>query len=209
MDSQSTEKYLESYKSTVKTKIEPVENFENTSKEESDYLDFLDMQQENEDDEIESPSDRDLDDKTEETEKPIAIVESQSAPKLPARCYLCDKEFEATPKIHFEVNHRQIGKFSCKYDRCSFEIDNLWHLNLHYQVHAEDVKLCNFCGKVFTRGSFLYHKSHCGREEEERKKFRCRFCPNSYSRNHVLKVHERIHTNEVIEFLAQILLAKF
>lgn len=162
------------------------------------------MKQEPQDDFMDNDDGNDIEcesDKSEES-KTFEEVNLEPKEKLPARCYLCDKEFEATPKTHFEVNHSQMGKFSCKFDKCEFEIENsLWHLNLHYQVHAENVKLCNFCGKVFTPRSFTSHRGYCGREEEERKKFKCKFCPKIYFRSHILKLHERIHTNEVIELL--------
>lgn len=113
----------------------------------------------------------------------------------PKKCYLCDVDFTTTAEDHFKENHTLIAQTRCT--MCEFETEFPWYLNLHYQIHADDVKLCDFCGKMFKRGSYHSHERYCVRNKETMERFPCRFCPATYLRAYYRTVHERIHTHEV------------
>lgn len=69
-------------------------------------------------------------------------------------------------------------------------------MNLHYQVHEDDKRLCVFCGKVFKKGSSHLPNCKTGKNSNRQRLF-CRFCNSGYWKAQNLKEHERTHTQEV------------
>lgn len=77
-------------------------------------------------------------------------------------------------------------------------------MNLHYQVHEDDFKICPYCGKKFQMESSLFstHKIRCLRKRDEVKIiYNCRYCEKEYKDPTSRRDHERIvHTDEVSSF---------
>lgn len=114
----------------------------------------------------------------------------------PIKCYLCDCDFETTPEDHFKSKHTLIQSTKCS--KCEFETEFPWYLNLHYQIHADDKRLCMYCGNTYSsQPSYQSHLNHCKGRVKVRQRLSCSFCSASYWNPHILREHERIHTNEV------------
>lgn len=214
-DSLATEKLLENYTQTCKSRAEKIQ--ENLNKMQPDSKNEIS-------DEFDGIGDFDMDtfykteDDVEEEEDLDQLMDSKTAEetqskvcsKLPTRCYLCDITFDSinSPKLHFEISHNQVGKFQCKYEKCEFEIDNLYYLNLHYQVHADDIRLCPFCGKSFTPQSYPNHRGYCENDDSGRV-LCCRYCPRKFAQGYKLKVHEMSHTGQVYYSYSTIFLISY
>lgn len=82
-----------------------------------------------------------------------------------------------------------------------FETEYMYFLNLHYQIHQDDFRLCGTCGiKCESREKYHSHKRGCERKrvpKEDRIKYNCSECPAVYYTKSSFKVHEMIHTQEV------------
>jgi hypothetical protein len=114
----------------------------------------------------------------------------------PIKCYLCDCDFETTAEEHFKEKHKLVEPGRCQ--KCQFESEFPYYLNLHLQIHADDYRICPHCGnKYYTQPSYQSHLNHCKGRVKVRERLHCRFCSATYWNPHILREHERIHTNEV------------
>lgn len=85
------------------------------------------------------------------------------------------------------------------FSRCTFEIDYPWHMNLHYQVHLDDFRLCPHCGVQFKLDPdpFQTHKQKCkGKKPAPLRTFICDYCAMVYHKKGRFVHHIRNHVNE-------------
>jgi hypothetical protein len=159
---------------------ENLENFDESTNDEKQNFEFMEP----------------LDIKEETVELPLIVSPEKQEKKMmrPTRCFLCDCEFDSTPEIHFELNHKEIRKMNCQ--SCDFETHYPWFMNLHLEIHKTSEKLCENCGKSIKSTSFSSHVAHCTRNKEGMKRFICKYCQKAYHKNYLLKVHERSHSGE-------------
>lgn len=120
------------------------------------------------------------------------------------KCYLCNINFQSTPEEHFQVHHKKIGLTECSI--CQFETEFPWFLNLHYQLHADDIKLCQNCGSKFeNRQKYYSHVRKCRKRslrEDERIRYKCQYCEANYLTKRSLDIHEVKHGKNIeVSFL--------
>lgn len=113
------------------------------------------------------------------------------------KCYLCDVIFtEDSDMEHFRTYHSEIKLTRCNY--CMFETEFPFYLNLHYQLHVDDFRLCRNCGRKFeSREKYHSHIRTCHRKripKEERTKYTCSYCPATYYTKSSFVSHELIHS---------------
>lgn len=116
------------------------------------------------------------------------------------KCYLCDNfNFEVTMEEHFEKCHNDFEMKQCTF--CDFRTEYPFYMNLHYQVHADDFRICAFCNQKIPRTQFFSHKRSCMpmalRKPKVHTRYKCRYCEKTYSTSSFRNTHEKIHTKEV------------
>lgn len=77
-------------------------------------------------------------------------------------------------------------------------------MNLHYQVHQDNFKVCENCNKKISleNGKYKAHTARCGTTGITTI-HECKYCSHTSKRLHDLKVHERkVHTKEVNLFFS-------
>lgn len=124
------------------------------------------------------------------------FTEDQFVYPKPTKCFICNIDFpeNTTPEEHFEQFHNQVQNICC--DKCDFSTEFAWFLNLHLQIHSENLRICPYCGKTYAKEKFSNHFRKCPKKDNL-KRYQCRFCDSSYVTSSSRNEHERLHTQEV------------
>ena len=101
--------------------------------------------------------------------------------------------FEASDRSKF-TSHMQLHDqtvYVC--DLCSVEIKGKLPFRRHRTRFHRKEQTCQFCGKAVKKIREHILRRHTRNED---KKYQCDNCGSGYIRKELLKIHERIHTNE-------------
>lgn len=123
------------------------------------------------------------------------------------QCTVCPVTCEnlSSIKMHM-LSHSQQKPHKC--DKCDMSFSLLGNLNRHKLTHEGSSNprnyVCPYCDKVYTQKLSL--ESHVLSHTGDRP-YKCRFCPQSFNKDQVLKNHEKIHMEKAYE--CDICLKKF
>ncbi|CAI9731188.1 uncharacterized protein LOC115217962 [Octopus vulgaris] len=113
-------------------------------------------------------------------------------------CSVCGKSFQGTAKLnwHMSFMHKitkepDPKKTSMKCNQCSFVAPNYSALINHKETHVDDSKLCNLCGKLFSKGNHLI--THIQAVHTKEKAAQCKQCGKQFNHIRYLRTHMKRH----------------
>lgn len=112
----------------------------------------------------------------------------------PYQCHVCGTRFtQQTQLTNHQKQHAPEKAFKC--DDCGVEFaDNRELLSHCITAHAREGNKCGVCGKMFGRKKHLdKHKEIHNRES---RRYKCKFCEDSFLNKNDCRTHEAIHTDE-------------
>lgn len=110
-----------------------------------------------------------------------------------SKCADCDLQFDNVPKL---ANHRARvhGEKLYKCPKC-FETFATQYKKLKHLIDAHGTGIpCSYCGKLFTRNSFM--KDHIRRSHLKEKNVECSVCKERFFDNILLRIHMVKHIGE-------------
>ncbi|XP_058818996.1 zinc finger protein OZF-like [Topomyia yanbarensis] len=113
------------------------------------------------------------------------------------QCSVCGKRFSNLMVLaNHERSHLKLKPFECVVcsKRFGTQSNLLAHLKLHSVVPEHTKHVCNYCGKGFSRKSYLKH--HYSLLHSEDTPFACTFCSSKFKAKANLRLHLRTHTQE-------------
>ncbi|GAB1606033.1 uncharacterized protein LOC115217962 [Argonauta hians] len=113
-------------------------------------------------------------------------------------CSVCGKSFHGTAKLNWHMSfiHKiqkepDPKKISLKCNQCPFVAPNNSALISHKETHTDDSKLCNLCGKLFSKGNHLI--THIQAVHTKEKAAQCKLCGKQFNHIRYLRTHMKRH----------------